>query len=296
MMERVHRRKAGHLEEGEIPVDDGSDWSEELKERYNKTIFRYRKNFSKVSAALGIPLKTCLAYYYGTFKTSDNYRLLKVVCEEEQEDKAKEEKTKVDQCAICDDGGNLLICDGCEGEYHMRCLRPALKEVPEGYWECDECVNRKMIQARDFLVEKSGLFNSISDDENEYAATNETIDVIRDLAKSISMALNGDQGERFEELETIKLQATEAEFSESRPGYGMQGDLAVPFSSSSATSERPLETNNSIPIESSAAPTTEAPSFQESNAVNFDQEQFDMLAPDESTNEDDDMEYEVSEI
>lgn len=36
--------------------------------------------------------------------------------------------------------GDLLLCDFCPGAYHLTCLNPALKEVPEDDWKCPRCV------------------------------------------------------------------------------------------------------------------------------------------------------------
>jgi hypothetical protein len=47
-----------------------------------------------------------------------------------------------DICAICADGGKLIVCDGCEKSYHNHCLDPPLDEVPEGDWFCSQC-NKK---------------------------------------------------------------------------------------------------------------------------------------------------------
>lgn len=41
-------------------------------------------------------------------------------------------------CAICNDGGNLLLCDTCPKTYHKDCIN--LEEVPDGHWECPKCV------------------------------------------------------------------------------------------------------------------------------------------------------------
>ena len=37
-------------------------------------------------------------------------------------------------CCVCwkdEDKGKILICDGCEQEYHIYCLHPPLTELPE---------------------------------------------------------------------------------------------------------------------------------------------------------------------
>ncbi|OEU08458.1 hypothetical protein FRACYDRAFT_165548, partial [Fragilariopsis cylindrus CCMP1102] len=44
-----------------------------------------------------------------------------------------------DVCAICADGGKLIVCDGCEKSYHNHCLDPPLDEVPQGDWFCPKC-------------------------------------------------------------------------------------------------------------------------------------------------------------
>jgi hypothetical protein len=41
-----------------------------------------------------------------------------------------------DMCAVCGDGGDLIICDakGCKRVYHAVCAE--LSEIPSGSWEC----------------------------------------------------------------------------------------------------------------------------------------------------------------
>ena len=49
-------------------------------------------------------------------------------------------------CVICKRDINhdqILICDGCDKEYHMYCLTPKLKKVPEGHWYCPRCKTMK---------------------------------------------------------------------------------------------------------------------------------------------------------
>lgn len=137
---------------------DGSNWTEAEKEKFNTEIFRLRKDMKKLSQSMDKDMKSCLTYYLGTYKKSDHYRLLKTVCVDERNEKAASSVHGIDACAICGDGGSLLICDGCEGEYHMSCLRPPLKTVPEGHWECDECVDRKFLEAREYIIQNAGLY------------------------------------------------------------------------------------------------------------------------------------------
>jgi len=45
-----------------------------------------------------------------------------------------------DECFICFDGGEILLCDYCDRSYHLSCHKPPLKEVPLGEFKCMECV------------------------------------------------------------------------------------------------------------------------------------------------------------
>jgi PHD-finger len=107
-----------------------------------------------------MPLTNCHAYYLGSYKSTCEYYLLKAVCIDERGNKAAVAWHDFDVCAICGDGGSLIICDGCEGEYHMSCLRPALRTVPEGRWLCDECVDRQILAARDRFIRRSKFFEN----------------------------------------------------------------------------------------------------------------------------------------
>jgi hypothetical protein len=45
-------------------------------------------------------------------------------------------------CQVChgkEDTAKVLLCDGCEAEYHLYCLQPALDVVPSGDWFCPPC-------------------------------------------------------------------------------------------------------------------------------------------------------------
>ncbi len=141
-----------------IGETDCSEWNQEEKDRFDFEIFRLRKDFTALSRSIRKSMKLCWAYYLRFFKQSDYYRLLKAVIAEERNDRATSGEFNLDACAICGNGGSLLICDGCEGEYHIACLRPPLKSVPDGDWECDECVDRSFLDARERLIQNTTLY------------------------------------------------------------------------------------------------------------------------------------------
>lgn len=194
---------------GNIDPIDGSDWTQPEKDKFHTEIFKLRKDIRSVSRSMNKSMKSCLTYYLGTFKKSDDYRLLKtVVVEERIEKTAASAIHGFDACAICGDGGSLLICDGCEGEYHMGCLRPALKSIPEGNWECDQCVDQKLLDARHYIIRYSTLYervdansrkrkasdqNEDSDDDDQdilFRPSSPVLKAMQKFASSISKALS----------------------------------------------------------------------------------------------------------
>ena len=171
------------------PVD-GSDWTQAQRDTFHAEIFRTRRDVPAVAKLMNLPVKVCHAYYLGTYKSSNEYRLLKTVAMEEREN--KEEENGVDSCAVCGEGGSLLICDGCEMEYHMACLKPALAQVPEGRWECDECVDRRLLQAHNHLMRTSKLFEQVQEENGRvvYRPTAPVVQAIREMSHKISQALS----------------------------------------------------------------------------------------------------------
>lgn len=44
-----------------------------------------------------------------------------------------------DYCEVCQQGGEIILCDTCPRAYHLVCLEPELEEAPEGKWSCPRC-------------------------------------------------------------------------------------------------------------------------------------------------------------
>ena len=55
---------------------------------------------------------------------------------------AEDGPTDDDQtCEVCDDPGELLICDRCEKGFHLACVKPKpLTAIPKGDWSCHTCL------------------------------------------------------------------------------------------------------------------------------------------------------------
>jgi len=53
--------------------------------------------------------------------------------------------TGIDACGVCklsNKQHEMLECDKCSQGYHMACLTPPLKKIPEGDWFCEKCTKK----------------------------------------------------------------------------------------------------------------------------------------------------------
>lgn len=51
-------------------------------------------------------------------------------------------------CQLCgrdDRHQDMLLCDGCDGEFHMDCQTPPVPSVPEGQWFCGACCSARRV-------------------------------------------------------------------------------------------------------------------------------------------------------
>ena len=65
-------------------------------------------------------------------------------------------------CGVDDDHANLLLCEGCNDEYHTYCLEPPLTAVPSGDWFCREflfIIEKKLQTSLPIEVPFSHLFD-----------------------------------------------------------------------------------------------------------------------------------------
>ncbi|KAK3918897.1 Chromodomain-helicase-DNA-binding protein 4 [Frankliniella fusca] len=51
----------------------------------------------------------------------------------------EEQTDHQDYCEVCQQGGEIILCDTCPRAYHLVCLEPELEETPEGKWSCPHC-------------------------------------------------------------------------------------------------------------------------------------------------------------
>lgn len=56
----------------------------------------------------------------------------------EEQDEGSDSKEWDEYCYVCNDGGNVLCCEGCTQVAHVSCV--GLRAKPKGEWLCKDCV------------------------------------------------------------------------------------------------------------------------------------------------------------
>mmetsp|Transcript_1194 Transcript_1194/g.2425 ORF Transcript_1194/g.2425 Transcript_1194/m.2425 type:complete len:193 (-) Transcript_1194:696-1274(-) len=88
-----------------------------------------------------------MANQSGMFLQPDQRLSLILDIQREQQDEVESERACENStfgtgCLCCgedDDHANILLCEGCNDEYHTYCLDPPLRSVPTGDWYCSKC-------------------------------------------------------------------------------------------------------------------------------------------------------------
>jgi hypothetical protein len=94
--------------------------------KFERLLVKKKKVFNTLARKMQRNPSDCMIYYYWWKRTKWSYKSMKSAW-------------KSDFCAVCDDGGELILCDKCERPYHLGCLNPPVKAIPEGDWYCPRC-------------------------------------------------------------------------------------------------------------------------------------------------------------
>jgi hypothetical protein len=125
---------------------DCSHWTSEERAKFRKLVFEKHEDMWQISEALGRPVRECVTYYLGKFKTSKDFRSLRRVMEKARDENPFKYPGEI-LCDKCGKGGKLVYCDTCDSHYHLTCQDPPLTEVPEGNdWKCNKCVQKKKME------------------------------------------------------------------------------------------------------------------------------------------------------
>ncbi|KAG8435735.1 hypothetical protein GDO86_013617 [Hymenochirus boettgeri] len=74
-----------------------------------------------------------------------------------------------DYCEVCQQGGEIILCDTCPRAYHMVCLDPDMDKAPEGKWSCPHCEKEGVQwEAKEDISEcEDDLDDTVGDPEEE---------------------------------------------------------------------------------------------------------------------------------
>ena len=92
------------------------------------------------------------------------------------------------KCKVCrrkTDPDQMLLCDGCDNAYHMYCLKPKLKSIPEDDWFCPECKPKQRTRSPKKKVRKSFSFHEAESDEEEEETSSKRKSVTNKTKKRI---------------------------------------------------------------------------------------------------------------
>ncbi|CAK9295655.1 unnamed protein product [Gordionus sp. m RMFG-2023] len=79
----------------------------------------------------------------GGIEPVDNTISIDKTSQKHQDEEEGYETEHQDYCEVCQQGGEILLCDTCPRAYHLVCLEPELEEAPEGRWSCQHCENEE---------------------------------------------------------------------------------------------------------------------------------------------------------
>lgn len=82
-----------------------------------------------------------VGYDGGEFSIGDD-----VYVKRREDAESDNEDPEVEECVVCFKAGTAVMieCDECLGGFHLKCLKPPLKEVPEEDWICRFCEAKKI--------------------------------------------------------------------------------------------------------------------------------------------------------
>ncbi|GAX16617.1 autoimmune regulator [Fistulifera solaris] len=115
------------------------------------------KNFREAARLMNRPMETVLVQYYKwKGRNRAAYNLLK-----------NKRRREPDQCCFCKDGGLLIVCNSCCRAFHLLCLQPPLKGVPDGDWYCTLCTNHSPTRLRRSPEQNLNILSAIRLDFEE---------------------------------------------------------------------------------------------------------------------------------
>lgn len=119
-------------------------YTEAFTKAFSSDTFIKTKSVKYISRELNCSTEIALINYY-RWKKSNPYNPDSYL-------RSKLERNKESEvCELCDNGGELIVCDYCNNAYHCECLTPPLTNIPNGEWFCPRCEARSPNKLRRHL-------------------------------------------------------------------------------------------------------------------------------------------------
>lgn len=134
--QRKDRKKAEGQDDGVERKESEEAKADEQEDHNNSS--------SSGSSSAGEPVKqkTCLERWQESLLACTNLSQVFVHLNTLDQSVAWSKSVLNARCRLCKrkgDAEHMLLCDACDRGHHMYCLKPPIKEVPEGQWFCADC-------------------------------------------------------------------------------------------------------------------------------------------------------------
>ncbi|KAK6131082.1 hypothetical protein DH2020_035177 [Rehmannia glutinosa] len=105
------------------------------------------------------------------------------------------------QCKEKADGRNGLVCDSCEGMYHLSCIEPAVKEIPTRSWYCANCTAKGIESSHENCIACERL-NASRSPFNEFVYD----EITEELEKSSNELATNEGSKRFPQCKACRTE------------------------------------------------------------------------------------------
>lgn len=140
MFYRIHAQRQG------LSVTFSQAECEKFDGLCEGSVIGKRKDFREAARRMNRSVETTLVQYYiWKARNRITYNALK-----------NKRRRDPDECCHCKDGGLLIVCNSCCRAFHLDCLQPQLKKVPDGDWFCSLCTQHSPSRLRRSPQQKSG--------------------------------------------------------------------------------------------------------------------------------------------
>jgi hypothetical protein len=149
-----------------------------------------------------------------------------------------------DLCQRCGLGGELLCCDFCNLVYHMKCIRPKCRTIPDGDWACENCQAEDEDEEGEDGGGVSSGGSSSGIDSSGSGRSGKSLDegmfsfrspASREEALQYEGLRGGDYLSPLAKKPTKKKKKKKMEQTKKQGAQGVQGERAKPLQSASAS-------------------------------------------------------------